>query len=73
MVKNPPANAGDARDSGSIPGLGRFPEVGNGNPLWKSHRQRGLLGYSPWGCNKSDTIEHTCITIQDSLVILNTV
>ena len=34
MVKNPPANAGDARDSGSIPGLGRFPEVGNGNPLW---------------------------------------
>ena len=30
MVKNPPANAGDA---GLIPGLGRFPEKGNGNPL----------------------------------------
>ena len=29
VVKNPPANAGDARDAGSIPGLGRFPGVGN--------------------------------------------
>ena len=31
MVKNPPANAGDARDISSIPGLGRSPGVGNGN------------------------------------------
>ena len=33
MVKNLPANAGDARFSGSIPGSGRSPGVGNGNPL----------------------------------------
>ena len=33
MVKNLPANAGDAREAGSIPGSGRFPRVGNGNPL----------------------------------------
>ena len=33
MVKNPPANAGGARDSGSIPGLGKSPGEGNGNPL----------------------------------------
>ena len=33
MVKNPPANEGDERDVGSIPGLGRFPGEGNGNPL----------------------------------------
>ena len=33
VVKNPPANAGDARDMGLIPGLGRSPGVGNGNPL----------------------------------------
>ena len=33
VVKNLPANAGDARDMGSIPGSGRCPEVGNGNPL----------------------------------------
>ena len=32
-VKNPPANAGDAGDMGSIPKLGRSPGVGNGNPL----------------------------------------
>ena len=33
VVKNPPANAGDARDSGLIPGLGRFPGGGHSNPL----------------------------------------
>ena len=33
VVKNPPASAGDARDLGSIPGSGRSPGGGNGNPL----------------------------------------
>ena len=33
MVKNPPAKAGNAGDLGSVPGLGRSPEGGNGNPL----------------------------------------
>ena len=33
MVKNPPANAGDIRDMGSIPGLGRSPAGGHGNLL----------------------------------------
>ena len=33
VVKNLPANAGDIRDTGSIPGLGRASGVGNGNPL----------------------------------------
>ena len=33
VVKNLPANAGDIRDEGLIPGLGRSPGVGNGNPL----------------------------------------
>ena len=32
MVKNPPVNAGDARDAGSIPGSGRSSGVGNSNP-----------------------------------------
>ena len=39
VVKNPPANAGDARDLGLIPGLGRSPGIGNSNWLqqltWK--------------------------------------
>ena len=33
MVKNPPAKAGNIRDSGLIPGLGRFPGGGHGNPV----------------------------------------
>ena len=33
VVKNPPANAGDVRDVGSIPGLGGVPREENGNPL----------------------------------------
>ena len=33
MVKNLPANAGDERDLGLIPGLGRSPGEANGNPL----------------------------------------
>ena len=33
MIKNPPANVGDTENMGSIPGSGRSPEEGNGNPL----------------------------------------
>ena len=33
MVKNPPANSGDIRDIGFIPGSGRSPGGANGNPL----------------------------------------
>ena len=33
LVKNQPANAEDMRDKGSIPGLGRSPGGGHGNPL----------------------------------------
>ena len=51
VVKNPPANARDERDTCSIPGSGRLPGGGNGNPLLyflpeKSHGQRSLAGYS---------------------------
>ena len=33
VVKNPPPKAGGARDTGSIPGLGRCPGIGNGSPI----------------------------------------
>ena len=50
VVKNPPANARDLRDVGSIPGSGRSPGEENGNPLQflpgESHGQRSLAGYS---------------------------
>ena len=36
VVKNPPANSEDTRDAGSIPGLGRSPGGGHGNPLQNS-------------------------------------
>ena len=54
VVKNLPANAGDARDVGSIPGSRRSPEGEHGNPLQYScvenpHEQRSLAGYSPQG------------------------
>ena len=59
MVKNLPANAGDARDLGTIPGSGRFTGEGTSTPTpvfssVKSHGQRSLAGYSPWGA-KSQT------------------
>ena len=37
VIKNLPANVGEARDVGSIPGLGRFPGGGQGNPLQYSY------------------------------------
>ena len=51
MVKNPPANAGDAS---LTPGLGRSLGEGKWQPIsgvlpGKSHVQRSLRGYSPWG------------------------
>ena len=61
VVKNLPANAGDIRDTGSIPGLGRCPGGGHGNPLvflpGKSHGQRSLAGCGPWGHKELDTTE----------------
>ena len=54
-------SACSAGDPGSIPGSGRSPGEGNGNPLqfWpgESHGQRSLVGYSPWGRKESDTAE----------------
>ena len=42
VVKNPPANAEDAGDSGLITGSGRFPEGGNGNRLQYSRLQNSM-------------------------------
>ena len=55
-------SACSARDPGLIPGLGRSPGGGHGNPhqyscLDNSMDKRSLMGYSPWGCKKSDMTE----------------
>ena len=51
VVKSPPTSAGDPRDTGLIPTLGRSSGGGNGNPLQYSclenYRQKILVGYSP--------------------------
>ena len=62
MVKNPPVNAGDARNAGLISGSGRSPGGGHDNPILvflpgESHGQRNLAGYSPWGCKELDMTE----------------
>ena len=59
MVKNPPANAGDTRDAGSIPELGNSPGIGNGNPLQYSclgnSMDRGAWRAAVHGATKSQT------------------
>ena len=60
VVNNLPASVGD---TGSIPGSGRSPGEGNGNPFQyflpgKSHGQRILAGYSPWGLKSQSRISN---------------
>ena len=42
VVKNMPANAGNIRDTGSIPGLGRSPGGGHGNPIQYSYLENPM-------------------------------
>jgi len=59
MVKNPPANAGDARDVGSIPRSGRSPGVENSNPLQyyclENSMGRGAWRTTVYGVAESQT------------------
>ena len=60
MVKNLPANAGDL--SLILGGEDPLEKKTEPTPLflpWKSHGQRSLAGYSPWGRKESDATEHT--------------
>ena len=74
MVKNLPANSGDARDADSIPGSGRSPRAGNGNPLQyfclEDPVDRGAQWATVHGVAKSQTqlsthmhmwTEHLCL------------
>ena len=67
VVKDAPANAGDIRDTGSIPGLGKIPWRRKWQPtqvflLGESHGQRSLVGYSPQGHkDTTEVTEHTIL------------
>ena len=72
VVKNPPAEG-----SGSIPGLGRSPARGHGNPhqysCLESPWTEEPVGYSPWGRKESDRTEHACthLCIHPSIIRLH--
>ena len=59
MVNNPPANAGNTGDVGSIPGMRRSPTEGNGNPLQFSFQEnpinRGAWQATVFGVSRSQT------------------
>ena len=59
VVKTPPADAGDKNDMGSIPGSGRSPGVGHGNPAQYSCLEnamdRGALQVIVHGVTKNQT------------------
>ena len=70
VVKNPPATAGDGRDAGLIPGWGRSPRIGTGNPLqysclensmdkgsWQTKVQRVTKSYK-----ESETTKHAHVS-----------
>ena len=70
VVKNPLANAGDIRDTGSIPGSGRSSGGGHGNPLQcpclKNSMDRGAWRATVHGVTKeSDTTEQQTLSLSE--------
>ena len=79
--KNLPANAGDKRDMGVIPGSGRSPGRGHGNPFQysssipvflpgESHGQRSLAGYSPWNFKELDITEQHTLSLSCPWIVI---
>ena len=71
MVKNLPAKAGVTGDTGSIPGLGRSPGEGNGNPLQYSCLNNPMDKGEWWATVHGVTKNQTRLSVQHSLVNLN--
>ena len=69
VVKNPPTNAGDTVDAGSIPGWGKSPGEGHGNPLWYSCLENSMDRGAWWGLKEG---AHGVSKSQTQLSNLNT-
>ena len=63
VVKNLPASAGDSRDAGLIPGLGRSPGVGNGNPLQYSCLENPMDRGAQWATVYGTAKSWTCLSM----------
>ena len=59
VVKNPPANAGDKRDGGSVTGLGRSSGEGHGNPLQYSCLEDLMDRGAWWATVESQELDTT--------------
>ena len=65
VVKNPAANAGEARNTGLVPEVGKIPWRRKWQPTpvflpGEPHGLRSLVGHSPWGRKESDTMKAAC-------------
>ena len=65
MIKNPPASAGDTGDAGSIPGSGRSPGGGHGNPLQCSCLENPMDGAAWRATVHGVTVRHDLVTKQE--------
>ena len=73
LVKNWLASAGDIRDTSSVPELGRFPQRRKLQtaPVFlpgESHKQRSLVGYSPWLAKSRTQLKHICIRLHQAIL-----
>ena len=68
VVKNPPANAEDTRDEGSIPGLGRSPGEGNGSPLQYSCLENSMDRRAWWATVHGATKSRTRLSTHAGLI-----
>ena len=71
MVKNLPANAGDIKRHAFDPWVRKNPWRREWLPTpvflpKESHGQRSLAGYSPWGCEQSDTTEQLTLSVRST-------
>ena len=68
--KESTCNAGTTGDPGWIPGLGRSPGEGNGNPLQYSYLENSmsLVSYSPWGRKEWNTTEGLALSLSFTIL-----